>query len=401
MISQIKQLSDHLINHVSTHHKRDLYNEIKTSANYTTVIIWERWVGKSTLILQYLSEQDKKKIYFSADNSIISSLRDTVYALYFTHQVKLIAIDEIHQAHDWTNILKNIIDSFPELHLIISWSSSLDIYKGTAPLARRTHIHHLKPLSFREYCSWHHHISLPHYTLEDILQTHISIDFDIWNTFQFQLFDQYLHQGMYPFADRDTVIYHQQLRHNLTKTLIEDLPTFLNIQTDSLQKIKKLFIFIAQSTPSDLNYSSLSKKLWFAKERLETVISFLDKVWVLNTAIRSNKLSDIIRKEYKIFLGNPNIYHAYTTQASLGTIQESYVLWVLKNIQREQTTPDIILPRYGDFIYTHQEKQIYIEVGGSSKSTVYTKKSPDHFVIKNIHHSNQKNVIPMRMLGLI
>jgi len=76
----------------------------------------------------------------------------------------------------------------------------------------------------------------------------------------------------------------------------------MNLQTSSLAKIEKLFYFIAKNHPSELNYKSLAEKIGIPKELLESIVYYLDQIGVVNIAIRTNKLTDIIRKEFKIFL---------------------------------------------------------------------------------------------------
>ncbi len=89
---------------------------------------------------------------------------------------------------------------------------------------------------------------------------------------------------------------------NIKKVILEDLPTFMNLQTSSLAKLEKMFYFIAKNQPSELNYKSLALKIDISKDLLESIIYYLDKIGVLSIAIRSNKLNDIIRKEFKVFL---------------------------------------------------------------------------------------------------
>ncbi|GHV27654.1 hypothetical protein FACS1894176_09760 [Bacteroidia bacterium] len=47
----------------------------------------------------------------------------------------------------------------------------------------------------------------------------------------------------------------------MEKVIIEDLPVFINLQTDSLDKLKRLVYFIANTPPSELSFSSLATKI--------------------------------------------------------------------------------------------------------------------------------------------
>jgi predicted AAA+ superfamily ATPase len=43
----------------------------------------------------------------------------------------------------------------------------------------------------------------------------------------------------------------------MDKVIIEDLPVFMNLETASLDKLRRLLYFIANSTPSELSFTSL------------------------------------------------------------------------------------------------------------------------------------------------
>jgi predicted AAA+ superfamily ATPase len=64
----------------------------------------------------------------------------------------------------------------------------------------------------------------------------------------------------------------------LDKIIIEDLPVFVNLQTASLDKLRKLVYFIANSTPSELSFSNLSKKVGVDKVIIENVLTLLNKI---------------------------------------------------------------------------------------------------------------------------
>ena len=65
--------------------------------------------------------------------------------------------------------LKAIIDSFVDLELIVSGSSSLDLYKGTSDLQRRIYKIDLFPLNFVEYLEYEQKVQLPYIHLKKSL----------------------------------------------------------------------------------------------------------------------------------------------------------------------------------------------------------------------------------------
>ena len=58
-------------------------------------------------------------------------------------------IDEIHKYPDWSRELKEIIDTYSDMQVVISGSSILDIFQGMADLSRRMPIYEMQGLSFR------------------------------------------------------------------------------------------------------------------------------------------------------------------------------------------------------------------------------------------------------------
>ena len=56
---------------------------------------------------------------------------------------KYFALDEVYKYSDWSIEIKNIYDSYPDVQLILTVSSALDIMAGTADLSRRADVCHL------------------------------------------------------------------------------------------------------------------------------------------------------------------------------------------------------------------------------------------------------------------
>ena len=55
------------------------------------------------------------------------------------------------QINDWSKELKLMYDYHPELKVVFTGSSVLDIKKGVSDLSRRAVMYHMQGLSFREY----------------------------------------------------------------------------------------------------------------------------------------------------------------------------------------------------------------------------------------------------------
>lgn len=403
MIEDLKKIYEHLLQYITYDFYRDSKENINPSVYWPIVLVWERWVWKTYLLLQKLKKQTKKSFYFSADNPLIKwvTLFKLVSDLYFNYWIRFLVIDEIHKWDDRVENVKSIIDNFVDLDLIVSWSSSLDLYKGTSDLQRRIYKINLFSLNFAEYLQYEKNIYLPVYSFEDILANYKEISYDLSTIFNYSDFESYLSYWFYPYFRNKTEIYHNLLLQNIKKTILEDLPTFMNLQTSSLSKLEKLFYFIAHTLPSELNYKSLAEKIGISKDLLETIIYYLDQIWVLNIAIRTNKITDIVRKEFKVFLWNTNMYHAYQCADNIWTIRECFILGILKKINTSALINEsIILPQYWDFIFTHKSQQYLFEVWGKNKTNrqiQWIKNS--YLLVDDIIWSDNK--IPIRLFGLI
>ncbi len=128
--------------------------------------------------------------------------------------------------------------------------------------------------------------------------------------------------------------------------MLEDIPVFLNLESASLDKARRLFYFIANTTPSELSFSSLAKKIGTDRRVVENVLTLLSKIGLVNLVPKFGNLMDRVRKEYKILLGNTNLYSAYNLQTDIGILRESFFASALKRISNSE----LFLPPKGDFI---------------------------------------------------
>lgn len=60
-------------------------------------------------------------------------------------------LDEVHKYENWAVHLKNLYDFNPDLYIVFTGSSIIDIARESADLSRRMLMYQLYGLSFREY----------------------------------------------------------------------------------------------------------------------------------------------------------------------------------------------------------------------------------------------------------
>jgi predicted AAA+ superfamily ATPase len=222
-------------------------------------IIGPRGVGKTTMILQYIKENldSKKALYVAADDlyfgeNRLFDLADSFYKA----AGQYLFIDEIHKYHEWSRELKNIYDSFPDLNVVFTGSSVLDILKGTADLSRRALIYKLQGLSFREYLHLFHNHTFEVYSLDQILNNEVKLK-NIPHPLP--LFNDYLQRGYYPFGIENEL--NIRLDQIILQTLEIDIPQYANLNVGTSRKLKRLLSIIAENVPFKPNFSKISEML--------------------------------------------------------------------------------------------------------------------------------------------
>ncbi|MCD6319942.1 MAG: AAA family ATPase, partial [Candidatus Desulfofervidaceae bacterium] len=132
--------------------KRPYYRQIKIDNIRGALIYGLRGVGKTTFLIDKISNVKQNFLYFSADNPVISTipLYDLVSAI-FKKGYDGVVIDEIHYANKWSTHIKALYDDYPANLIWISDSSNLILKKSVADLSRRFVQFRIPLMSFREY----------------------------------------------------------------------------------------------------------------------------------------------------------------------------------------------------------------------------------------------------------
>lgn len=216
--------SERLITNTCLDFKRYLYDIIQWNGRLIG-IKGARGTGKTTLLLQWIKEQNlspEKAAYFSLDDLYFTahSLKETVAEFYKNGGV-ILALDEVHKYRNWSIEIKNVYDFFPDLKIIFTGSSIIDISKQEGDLSRRALMYELPGLSYREYLSFRGIIDLPVVTLEDLLINNREIKKYIPASFRpLAHFNDYLKYGYYPFGLLESSSVHQRI-NQLVRTIVE------------------------------------------------------------------------------------------------------------------------------------------------------------------------------------
>ncbi len=182
---------------------RYLYNEIHWDDRLIG-ITGARGTGKTTLMLQYLRKRygsGTDALYVTLDDFYFS--RNRLFDLAEEFQItggRQLFIDEVHKYPHWTVEIKNIYDTFPDLKIIFSGSSAIELHKAEADLSRRAAMYHLYELSFREYLELKENMLFEKLSLQEVLQQHAEICRMIIQKIKpVKHLRSYLESGAYPF----------------------------------------------------------------------------------------------------------------------------------------------------------------------------------------------------------
>lgn len=358
-----------------------------------------RGTGKTTLMLQHIkknfSDKLQQVLYVSLDNLYFTSntlvdLVETFVQRGGTH----LFLDEVHKYPAWSQVIKNIYDDYPELHLVFTGSSLLEILNARADLSRRALVYEMQGLSFREYLTIKTGIDFPTLTLEEILSNHENLSAQIVSQVKpFMYFEEYLKTGYYPFFLEGERDYYSRLTETVNMILDIELPLLRNVETAYIIKIKKLLMVIAKSVPFIPNTSELAGIIGIARQTLLAYFNYLEESMLITQLFKQNRGMGLLQKPDKIFLENTNLLYVLAAEnTSIGTVRETFTLNQLKKSYKVQFSPK------SDFFV---EEKYTFEVGGKNKKATQIKDVENSYIIADDIEYGAGNRIPLWLLGFL
>jgi predicted AAA+ superfamily ATPase len=357
-----------------------------------------RGTGKTTLLLQYAKKYlpfDHTVLYFAMDDLFFT--KNTLYSLaeqFVLNNGKYLLIDEVHKYPDWSREIKLIYDDFSNLQILFTSSSVLNIYKGESDLSRRALTYELPELSLREFIALESQIKLPVYTLENILENHQQIAFEIIKSIKpvFE-FNKYLKYGQYPYFIEGLDTYYAKIMHTIQLILDVDLAATENIDYNHIVKLKKLLFSIATRVPFTPNISKLSLKIELSRPFMIKALELLEKAHLLLQLQQSNKGVSQLSKPEKLYLRNTNILYAIAEEnTETGNLRETFF------INQLAFKHNITLPKHGDFLVNDTYT---FEIGGKNKTRKQIEAVTNSFVVKDAIETGINGTIPLWMFGFM
>lgn len=376
---------------VSTKYVRYLHDKIEWKSRLIA-ILGARGVGKSTLVLQHIKlyEDINTTLYVSADNIYFSAhtLLDLANEFYNLGG-KALYIDEIHKYNNWSQEIKNIYDSFPDLRIVYTGSSILELEKGGADLSRRKLEYRLSGLSFREYLMISRDINVKTHSLQEIL-TH-KVEFPYSDHKPLALFKEYMKEGYYPFFN--DYGYYMRLSSIVNQILENDIKDFAEMTVSTARALKKLMYIIAQSVPFKPNYSKISNDIDVNRKLASDLMIYLEKAQLITILRDSSFGISSLGKVEKIYLNNTNLSYALVGEMTdIGNARETVFLSLLNPIY------DITSSPHSDFIV---DKKYTFELGGKNKKQKQIKDVKDSYLVKDDIEYGSANIVPLWTFGLL
>lgn len=394
MKERLLQLSEKRKNKVETLFYRYLYHLIDW--NQSLILVkGARGTGKTTLLLQHCKRNPKSSVYLSLDDFYFESNRlQLLIEELYTDGIRAFYLDEVHQYAHWSKDLKNLYDSYPDIQIIATGSSALQIEKGTSDLSRRMVIYQLYGLSFREYLEFESLLKYASVPLEDLLKDHQEYSTEINDLINpLNHFKEYLKFGYYPYYQSDRKFYHQKLQQTLQLTLEVDLPSVEALHYSTIKGMKNLLFVLSDMVPYTPNIQTLADKIKSPRNSVLKALDLLERSQVLNLLRSSNKGVSYLQKPEKIFFENTNLFYVFSdSEPNKGNLRETFFFNQLK------TKHDVTSPRFGDFMVD----QAYIfEVGGAAKTGRQISNIPQAYIAADELKFGSHSKIPLWLFGFL
>jgi hypothetical protein len=395
-MDELFEISNQLIRGTSNTFQRYLFDQIDWEERLIG-IKGARGTGKTTLILQFLKKKQEEGInvvYFSLDEFyfLSNNLVDAAKSFYQSGG-KLIGLDEVHKYPNWSREIKNLYDRYPDIQIVFSGSSIIDISKEEGDLSRRAVMHELHGLSYREYLNLYHQENLPVISLSLLLNSPSSLNQIFPEHFKpLQYFQNYLQTGYYPFSGTNKEMYYKKLRQ-LARTIVEyDMAEIQGFDIRNGKKILQLLYLIAQQVPFKPNVSSLAEKTQIHRNSMGNYLLYLAEARLIDLQYPAGISVSTIQKPEKIFLNNTNYLYALSQkEPEKGNVRETFFNSIMKVGHHINSSNSV------DFLVNNE---LYFEIGGKNKSRKQVKELDTWIVKDDLEYPAGKS-LPLWAFGFL
>jgi len=307
------------------------------------IVSGARQVGKTTMLELILQNYQDKLLVLDGDDITIQELLNrpnTQQIKQIIGNNKLVFIDEAQRIPEIGLTSKIIIDKFKDVQLILSGSSSFDLYsKVNEPLTGRKWTFNLWPVSWEE---WQNHVG------------YVKAEQDVENRLVF---------GFYP-----DVLMHEENPEQVLAELAESYLYKDILMYEGLKKpnaIKKLLQALAFQVGSEVSLQELGQTIGIDPKTVNVYIDILEKAYIIfRLTPLSRNLRNEIKAKNKVYFCDNGIRNAVIGQLQpLAIRQDIGILWenfmVSERVKKISLNND--LRNYYFWRTTQQQEVDYIE----------------------------------------
>jgi len=388
------ELNDRYLRQLSLKFERPLLQKI----DWTERLIGlrgARGVGKTTLLLQYLKQKrTATALYVSLDDVALPFQSIVELADWFTKRGgKILVLDEIHTYPKWSVELKNIYDRYPDLQIIFTGSSILQLSAGDADLSRRAVFYTMQGLTFREYIEIETGEKFSPYTFSEIIENHRDIANNICSRIKpLEYFGKYLQTGFYPFYLQNPKSYHTKLLNTIKLVIETDLGLVTHSTIEDVNNIKKLLYLLSKSVPFKPNINQIAASMQISRTKVYQFFDYLSQADIIYLLQNDSSGVKQFSKPEKIYLHHPNLIYAFDLNPSVGNVRETFFMNALAPSQSlySATKADFVV----NDLYT-------FEIGGKNKGFSQIKDTSNAYLVRDDIETGFDNKIPLWLWGWV
>lgn len=313
----------------------------KLKPNKVLVLLGARRVGKTQLINKILKNTTENYIFLNGDDvetHNILEIQSTANYKRMLGDVKFLIIDEAQEILNIGKKLKLMVDTIPDLKVLITGSSAFEINNQIGePLVGRMTTLNLYPIAQLEFSQ-----------TENYLDTKNNLE-------------ERLVFGSYPevsqLINRDEKI--SYLKEIVNTHLLRDILAFEGIK--KRDKIIALLQIVAFRTGSELSLESIGRELQISKNTVEKYLDLFTKVFIIYSVsgFSRNRDNEITKMKKWYFVDNGirnaiiNSFNGLNMREDVGKLWENYL-----NSERIKTLEykQIFVSSY--FWRTHTKQEI-------------------------------------------
>lgn len=295
---------------------RDISENIikKLQPNKVVIVFGARRVGKTILVKEILGKVNEPILTLNGEDINVHdklAIRSIENYKQILGSYKLLYVDEAQKIPEIGLKLKLMIDEIEGLRIIISGSSSFDIYKDVGePLTGRKYSFNLFALSEKEYCQIENKI--------------VKVD-KVRERLIFGNYPELLH-----LPDREDKI--DYLNEMVSSYLLKDILVYENIKNS--QKIFNLLRLVAFQIGGEVSLQELGKQLGISKNTVEKYLDLLSKVFILHKVegFSRNLRKEITKNSRWYFLDNGirnaviANFNSIESRNDIGALWENYMI---------------------------------------------------------------------------